>query len=62
MAFADLDMPKGVDFAAREVMDDISMRIVRQYAVLSDKKTTRVDILYGYKAVRPEFACRVASK
>lgn len=62
MAFADLDMPKGVDFAAREVMDDISMRIVRQYAVLSDKKTTRVDILYGYKTVRPEFACRVASK
>ncbi len=62
MAFADLDMPKGVDFAAREVLDDISMRIVRQYAVLSDKKITRVDILYGFKTLRPQLACRVASK
>lgn len=61
MAFADLDMPKGVDFASREVLDGISMRIVRQYAVGTDKKTTRVDILYGYKAVRPELACRIAS-
>lgn len=61
MAFADLDMPKGVDFAAREVMDDISMRIVRQYAVTTDVKTTRVDILYGFKAVRPELACRIIS-
>ena len=58
---ADLVMPKGVDFSAREVMDGISMRIVRQYAVLSDKLVTRVDVLYGYKAIRPEFACRVAS-
>lgn len=61
MGFVDLDMPKGVDFAAREVMDDISMRIVRQYDVLMDRKVTRVDIMYGYKAVRPELACRIAS-
>lgn len=61
MGFVDLDMPKGVDFAAREVMDNISMRIVRQYAIGTDVKTTRVDILYGKKAVRPELACRIAS-
>ena len=58
---ADLVMPKGVDFSAREVMDGISMRIVRQYAVLSDKMVTRLDVLYGYKTIRPEFACRVAT-
>lgn len=58
---ADLIMPKGLHFSAREVMDGISMRIVSQYAVLSDKLVTRLDVLYGYKAIRPEFACRVAS-
>lgn len=61
MGFVDLDMPKGVDFAAREVMDNISMRIVRQYDVLRDRKVTRLDILYGKKTVRPELACRIAS-
>jgi hypothetical protein len=61
MGFVDLDMPKGVDFGAREVMDDISMRIVRQYDVKLDKKITRLDILYGKKAVRPDLACRIAS-
>lgn len=58
---ADLLMPKGVHFSSREVLDGISMRIVSQYAVLSDKIVTRVDILYGYKAIRRELACRVAS-
>jgi hypothetical protein len=36
-ATADLVMPKGVDFAAREVFDGISMRIVRQYDINNDK-------------------------
>lgn len=59
VAFADLLMPKGVDFAAREVYDGISMRIVRQYDVVNDKFPCRVDVLYGYKAIRPEMACRL---
>lgn len=61
IVFADLIMPKGTDFAAREVLDGISMRIIRDYAVLSDKLITRIDILYGYKTLRPEFACRIAT-
>jgi hypothetical protein len=35
-ATADLVMPKGVDFAAREVYDGISMRIVRDYDINND--------------------------
>jgi hypothetical protein len=58
-ATADLVMPKGVDFAAREVMDGISMRIVRDYDVTNDKMLCRVDVLYGYKTIRPEIACRI---
>lgn len=61
MAFADLYMPKGLDFGARETMDGISMRIIRDYDVTTDKILTRADILYGYKTIRPELAARLAS-
>lgn len=61
IAFADLVMPKGVDFSAREVHDGISMRIVRQYDINNDKFPCRVDVYYGYKAVRPTLACRSAN-
>ena len=58
-ATADLVMPQGVDFAAREVLDGISMRIVRQYDIANDKFPCRLDVMYGYKAIRPTWACRV---
>lgn len=57
-ATADLVMPKGMDFAAREVMDGISMRIVRDYDINNDTMPCRIDVLYGYKTIRPELACR----
>ncbi len=58
---ADLRMPRGVDFAAREVMDGISMRIVSDYDITNDKFPTRIDVLYGYKALRPQLAVRYAN-
>jgi hypothetical protein len=58
-ATADLVMPQGVDFSAREVMDGISMRIVRQYDITNDKFPCRLDVLYGYKTLRPQLACRL---
>lgn len=58
-ATADLVMPSGVDFSAREVMDGISMRIVRQYDINNDKFPTRLDVLYGYKTLRPQLAARL---
>lgn len=56
---ADLEMPKGVDWAAREILDGISLRIVRQYDVVNDMFPCRIDVLYGYKAIRPQLACRL---
>jgi hypothetical protein len=35
------------------------MRIVRQYDIDNDKFPCRLDILYGYKAIRPEAAVRI---
>ncbi len=60
-ATADMVMPRGVDFAAREAFDGISMRIVRQYDINSDKFPCRLDVLYGYKTLRPQLACRLAN-
>lgn len=60
-ATADLVMPTGVDFSAREVMDGLSMRVVRQYDINNDKFPTRIDVLYGYKTIRSQLACRVLS-
>lgn len=58
-ATADLTMPSGVDFSARKVLDGISMRVVRQYDINSDKFPCRIDVLYGYKTVRPQLAVRL---
>jgi len=58
-ATADLVMPKGVDFAAREVFDGISMRVVRAYDINNDKFPCRLDVLYGYKTLRPQLATRL---
>jgi hypothetical protein len=58
-ATADLVMPTGVDFASRQVLDGISMRIVRDYDINNDKFPCRIDVLYGYKAIRPQMACRI---
>ncbi len=59
LATADLIMPKGVDFAARENFEGISLRIVRNYDITNDKFPCRLDVLYGYKAIRPQLACRI---
>lgn len=62
LATADLVMPKGVHDAGRESYDGISMRMVSQYNVSTDQFITRLDILYGWQWVRPEWACVVADK
>lgn len=58
---ADLLLPKGVDMAAR-VSDKqlgLSARMVRAYDINNDRFPCRFDVLYGWKAVYPELACRI---
>lgn len=57
---ADLVKPEGVDWCARQVMDGIAMRIVRQYTISDDELPCRLDVLYGYKTLRAEHAVRYA--
>ncbi len=60
LATADLEMPKGVDFAARETYDGISMLIVRAYDINNAQFPCRIDVLAGWATLRPELACRIA--
>lgn len=59
-ATADLeDVSQYGAWGAREVFDGISIRIARQYAISSDTVPCRIDVLYGYKTIRPQLACRI---
>ena len=59
LATADLLLPQGVDMASRQVHNGISLRIVRQYDINNDRMPCRVDVLYGYAAIRPVTAVRL---
>ena len=58
-ATADLLLPQGVDMAARAVHNGISLRVVRQYDINNDRMPCRIDVLYGFSAIRPQMACRL---
>lgn len=60
LATADLEIPKNVHEAAREEFDGVSMRMVTDYFIGTDQLITRLDVLYGYLWIRPEWACIVA--
>ena len=58
-ATADLLLPQGVDMASRQVHNGISLRIVRQYDINNDRLPCRIDVLYGFAAIRPVTAVRL---
>lgn len=62
LAFADLDLPGGVDMAARAVDEEagINFRVVRQYTINNDALPCRFDVLYGWAKLYPELGVRVA--
>lgn len=58
-ATADLLLPQGVDMASRQVHNGISLRVVRQYDINNDRLPCRIDVLYGFNAIRPATAVRL---
>lgn len=61
MATADLVLPQqGIVEGARESFDNISMRMITDYTVGTDQLITRLDVLYGYLYVRPEWSVAIA--
>jgi hypothetical protein len=60
LATADMEIPGGVHEAARDEFDGVSMRMITDYFIGTDQLITRLDVLYGYLWIRPEWACVVA--
>lgn len=54
-----MEIPQGVDFAARETYRNISMRVIRAYDINNDVFPTRVDILYGTTLYYDQLATRL---
>jgi hypothetical protein len=61
LAFAPLERPEGVHFSAVETDPEtgISIRVVRDYDISTDKFKCRLDVMYGWKELRPEWACKI---
>ena len=54
-----LEIPQGVDFAARETYRNVSLRVIRAYDVNNDVFPTRIDMLFGDTVYYDELACRL---
>jgi hypothetical protein len=62
LAFADLPLPRGVEYAARAYDDEdigMSIRCVTQYTINNDSEPTRADVLYGPASLYRTLAIRV---
>lgn len=61
--FVTADLPLMDDAAkcVRRVQDGLSLRVWQASDIRNDELLMRIDILYGFAALRPEWACRITS-
>lgn len=61
-AFVTVDLPelKGWQTSRRQ-FEGISMRVTEGSSLVGDQNLTRFDIMYGFGALRPEWACRITN-
>jgi hypothetical protein len=59
--FVTADLPIMDDAAkcVRRVQDGLSMRVWQASDIRNDEMLLRIDILYGWKVLRPDWACRI---
>ncbi|HEY4037819.1 MAG TPA: P22 phage major capsid protein family protein [Burkholderiaceae bacterium] len=56
-----LELPDGVDFKARQMYRNISLRVIRAFDIFNDVFPTRIDILWGSATYYPELGCRLTN-
>ena len=63
MGVAELDTPGGTDraFRATDPQTGVSVRIIRDYNVVTDQWITRFDVLFGFNTLYEQLACRIAT-
>lgn len=61
--FVTADLPLMDDAAkcVRRVQDNLSLRVWQASDIRNDELLMRIDILYGWKTLRPEWACRITN-
>src|ERR1700761_6795938 len=61
-AFVTVDLPELSGWkTSRRQFDGVSMRVTEGSSLVNDRNLTRFDIMYGFGALRPEWACRIAN-
>jgi hypothetical protein len=58
---ADLPLMDDAHKCVRRVQDNLSMRVWQGSDIRNDELLMRIDILYGFKAIRPEWAVRISN-
>lgn len=58
---APLYAPKGTDLVATQTVDGITVNLVRDFDINTRKVITRLDVLYAFDAIRPEWAVRLTA-
>ncbi len=61
LATIDMELPKGMDMAARGVYENVALRFVRGYDIINNRRICRFDLLTGYTMQRPQWAARLTS-
>ena len=56
---ADLPIMDDASKCVRRMQDGLSMRVWQASDIRNDEQLMRIDILYGFAALRPEWACRM---
>jgi hypothetical protein len=58
-ATAELPLMGSSEKCVRKMYDGLSLRVWQDSDIRNDELLTRIDILYGYAAIRPAWACRL---
>ena len=56
---ADLWVPNGVNMASKSTYEGVTLRMVSQYDINSDKAPVRFDVIFGSQVIRPELAVKL---
>lgn len=61
LGMAPLEVPKNIQFGSNQQDPDTgcAIRMVSMYDIINDLFVTRCDVLFGWAATRPEWACKV---
>ena len=57
----DMDLPGGMDMAARSSYDGLSLRFLRGFDITNNRRISRFDVVWGAALVLPDFAMRVTN-